>query len=139
MSSEPRDSNPDATQDDSEQSDAAEDASDAAGSPGMTIPLPEGSTSVSDAIVTNREMLREPERHGLATEGDIENLSGAMESLSAKVERVDRQHEDGDERLTELEELVERQQQQIDELQSMVSDLVDILGTEAEWTTFDDS
>ena len=139
MSSGPRDANPDATQDETEQSDGADDASDVAESPGMAIPLPEGSTSVSDAIVTNREMLREPDRHGLATEGDIENLSGAMESLSAKVERVDRQHEDGDERLTELEGLVERQRQQIDELQSMVGDLVDILGTEAEWTTFDDS
>ncbi|MFC7096546.1 hypothetical protein [Halobaculum marinum] len=138
MSSGPRDSNPDATQDDSNQTDDAAQGGDVAESPGMTIPLPEGSTSVSDAIVTNREMLRDPENHGLATDGDIENLSGAMESLSAKVERVNHQHEDGAARLTELEELAERQQQQIDELQSMVSSLVDILGTEAEWTTFDE-
>ncbi|MFC7137378.1 hypothetical protein ACFQRB_14875 [Halobaculum litoreum] len=139
MSSGPRDSNSDATQDDSEGTGEAAHASEAAESPGMTIPLPEGSTSVSDAIVTNREMLREPEQHGLATEDDAANLSGAMESLSGKVERVTNQYDDGEARLTELEELVEHQQRQIDELQSMVGSLVDILGTEAEWTAFDDS
>ncbi|MFC7069112.1 hypothetical protein [Halobaculum lipolyticum] len=139
MSSEPGDANPDATQDESEHSGPAADAADETGSPGMTIPLPEGSTSVSDAIVTNREMLRDPERHGLATEGDIENLSGAMESLSTKVEQVNHRQDDGAARLADLEELVEKQQRQIDELQSMVSSLVDVLGTEAEWTTFDDS
>jgi len=147
MSSEPRESNPDVEQDEHTESEHS------ANSPALTIALPDGCESVSDAIVTNREMLREPQDNGLATEEDITHLSEAMEGLSTKVERVDNQHEESRSDVDELQNIVEQQrqqideqlhqldqqQQQIDELQSMVTQLMDILGTDAEWETFDEA
>ena len=66
MSSEPHDSNPGVEQDG-----AGEHPEETVDSPALTIALPDGCESVSDAIVTNREMLREPQEHGLATDEDI--------------------------------------------------------------------
>jgi chromosome segregation ATPase len=134
MSSKPADSNPDAEQDESDSNPAA-DTPDA---DPLQIALPDGSESVSDAIVTHREMLREPQDHGLATEQDITHLSEAMESLSADVQETTRQHDESRSRIEDLEDLVETQQRQIDELQSMVTSLAGILGTDTEWQTFDD-
>lgn len=134
MSSEPTDSNPNV-----EQEDTRESTEDAANSRGLTIALPEGSTSVSDAIVTNREMLREPREHGLATEEDITHLSEAMEGLSAKVQTATANSHETKSTVEELQAVVEQQRRQIEELQSMVASLADILGTEAEWETFEDT
>lgn len=139
MSSEPKESSSDVKQGESEESDTASQTMDSAASPGLTITLPEGSTSVSDAIVTNREMLREPQNHGIATDEDITHLSEAMESLSGKVDNVNRQYDESQSSVNELQHLVEQQQQQINELQTMVTSLADILGTEAEWNTFDEA
>jgi chromosome segregation ATPase len=134
MSSEPHESNPGVEQDG-----AAEHPEEGVESPALTIALPDGCESVSDAIVTNREMLREPQDHGLATDEDIVHLSEAIEGLSGTVEEVSQQYEESQETVSELRDTVERQQEQIDELQSMVSSLADILGTEAEWDTFEDA
>lgn len=138
MSSEPRDSSVDVEQDGSEESDTTPHTEDAKASPELTITLPDGSTSVADAIVTNREMLCNPDAYDIATEEDITYLSKAMESLSTKVEKTDRQYEQGRSRLTELEDLVEQQHRQINELQSMVTSIAKILGTEAEWESFEE-
>ncbi|WP_229111108.1 DUF3450 domain-containing protein [Halapricum desulfuricans] len=127
MSSEPADSNPESPGDDE------------SNSPRLTIALPDGSTSVSDAIVTNREMLREPQEHGLATQEEITHLSEAIEGLSEKAQTATTQSEQTQASVDELQAVVERQRRQIEELQSMVSSLADILGTEAEWETFDDA
>lgn len=149
MSSKPADSSPEVDQDGSD-SDPAADTPDA--SP-LQITLPDGSESVSDAIVTHREMLREPQDHGLATEQDITHLSEAMESLSMNIQEASRQHGESRSRIEDLEELVETQRQQIegfeavvetqrrqiDELQSMVTSLAGILGTDMEWQTFDEA
>ncbi|MBB6646399.1 hypothetical protein [Halobellus ruber] len=151
MSGQQADSTSDAEQDGSApaDSDPTDDTPDA--SP-LQIALPDGSASVSDAIVTHREMLREPQDHGLATDQEITHLSEAMESLSADIQETTQQHDESrsriedledrveaqQERIGEYEELVEAQQQQIDELQSMVSSLAGILGTDTEWQTFDD-
>ncbi|MFB6252123.1 MAG: hypothetical protein ABEI27_10650 [Halobellus sp.] len=105
----------------------------------LTIALPDGSESVSDAIIAHREMLTEPRDHGLATDQDITHLSEAVEGLSTDIEELSRQHDEERPAITELQNVVEQQQQQIRELQSMVTSLAEILGTETEWRTFDDS
>lgn len=130
MSSEPADPNPNDTESPSD---------DVSNSPRLTIALPDGSTSVSDAIVTNREMLREPQEHGLATQEEITHLSEAIEGLSSKTQAATAQSDEAQSTADELQDVVEQQRRQIEELQSMVSSLADILGTEAEWETFDDA
>ena len=136
MSSKTSDPNGDADQeqtaDDTQPADAAPDANP------LQITLPDGSESVSDAIVTHREMLREPQDHGLATAQEITHLSEAMESLSGDITETTQQHDESRSRIDELEDTVARQRQQIDELQSMVASLAGILGTETEWETFDE-
>lgn len=136
MSSEPAESNADIEQGDE---DHESERPPAGASGGLTIALPEGCTSVSDAIVTNREMLREPQDHGLATEEDITHLSEAIEGLSGDVQAVSGQCEEANSTVADLQTVVEQQRRQIEELQSMVTSLADILGTEAEWQTFDDT
>ena len=138
MSTESQEPNSNAEAEETADSDGEPDVEDTTSAPALTLALPDGSESVSDAIVTNREMLREPQEHGLATDQDITHLSKAMEGLSSSVEEVKHEHEKSESEIDELRETVERQRQQIDELQSMVTSLADILGTEAEWDTFED-
>lgn len=139
MSSEPENSSPDVEQDASTEADSEAHAEDLSESPALTLTLPDGSESVSDAIVANREMLREPQENGLATEQDITHLSEAIEALSSEVDEVGTQNEETQSTVAELKTVVKQQQRQIDELQSMVDSLTDILGTEADWQTFDDA
>ena len=136
MSSKPPESNTDAEQDPADDDQPTEGTSDA--NP-LQITLPDGSASVSDAIVTHREMLREPQEHGLATEQEITHLSEAMESLSADITETSREHDESRSEIEELREVVATQREQIDELQSMVTSLAEILGTDTEWQTFDDA
>ena len=138
MSSKPPDSSPDAEQDPTADADDAQPAADTPDANPLQITLPDGSASVSDAIVTHREMLREPQEHGLATEQEITHLSEAMESLSADITETSREHDESRSEIEELREVVATQREQIDELQSMVASLAGILGTETEWETFDE-
>ncbi len=138
MSGETTESNPDAEQDQTTDSDAQPTEATPNANP-LQIALPDGSESVSDAIVTHREMLREPQDHGLATEQEITHLSEAMESLSADIAETSQQHDESRSDIAELQDLVQQQRQQIDELQSMVASLAGILGTETEWQTFEDA
>ena len=105
----------------------------------LTIALPEGSSSVSDAIITHREMLNAPKEHGLATEDDVEHLSEAFETISGDLNEVRSKHEDKEAEVAELRELVEEQQEQITELQSMISSLAEILGTDTAWESFQEN
>jgi chromosome segregation ATPase len=139
MSSEPKESSHGTEQNRSTRSDGDPSGTDGAESQRLTIALPDGSESVSDAIVTHREMLIEPKEHGLATDEEIVHLSEAMETLSEDVEEVTQQYADSQSQTDELRERVKRQQRQIDELRSAVTSLAQILGTEAEWETFDDT
>ena len=146
MSSKTPDSSSDTDQDSSADTDTDQDSSadtdpvaDTSEASPLQIALPDGSESVSDAIVTHREMLREPQDNGLATAQDITHLSEALESLSGDIQETSQQHDQSQSRIAELEDLVETQQRQIDELQSMVTSLAEILGTDTEWQTFDDA
>ncbi len=135
MSSDAADSTPDAEQNQSSDSDTAvlEDTS----SQPLTITLPEGSQSVSDAILAHREMLRTPEEHGLATAQEITHLSEAIEGLSEDVTEVSQEYDGTEAEVAELQDVVKQQQQQIEELRSAVTSLAEILGTETEWQAFD--
>lgn len=137
MSSKPPESNTDAEQDPAADADDAQPTDETPDANPLQITLPDGSASVSDAIVTHREMLREPQEHGLATEQEITHLSEAMESLSADITETSRDHDESRSEIEELREVVATQREQIDELQSMVASLAGILGTETEWETFD--
>lgn len=121
--------------------DAAEPADDGAltdASP-LTIELPDGSSSVSEAILAHREMLRAPSEHGLATDEDVTHLSEAAETLSTKIQEADRRGEETKSEVETLQETVERQQKQIEELRATVDSLAEILGTATEWQEFGDA
>jgi len=130
MSSEPADS--DQADSPIESTDSVPDAQP------LTIKLPDGSESVSDAILAHREMLHAPEEHGLATSEDITHLSEGMETLSTELSETGQAHEETQAEVEQLRATVERQREQIDELQSAVTSLAEILGTTTEWETFDD-
>lgn len=105
----------------------------------LTIGLPDGSESVSEAILSHRRMLTNPSEHGLVSADDAaevqetvaelaeevpEDLQGEMETLEASVE--------------ELATGVGRQEQQIRELRDTVASLAEILGASVEFRTFDE-
>ena len=164
MSSDAAESSTDAEQGGSQDSETV--VPESASSQPLTIALPEGSQSVSDAILTHREMLRDPEEHGLATEQDVTHLSEAIESLSANISETNQKHDESRSQIDDLQNVVEQQRGQIDdlqdvaeqqrgqiddlqsvveqqrgqidELQSMVTSLAGILGTETEWDTFEE-
>ena len=137
MSSETTEATPEVEQEQPVDSDSSTPIEDTSASQPLTITLPDGSESVSDAILSHREMLRAPEEHGLATDQEITHLSEAFEALSADVEENSQQCDESQAELTELRTLVEQQRRQIDELQAAVTSLAGILGTDTEWETFD--
>lgn len=104
----------------------------------LKIELPDGSESVSDAILSHREMLQAPDDNGLATEEEITHLTEAIESLSGEVQETGQQLDETGTEVDELKDTVARQQQQIEELQSAVNSLAEILGTSTEWRRFDE-
>jgi peptidoglycan hydrolase CwlO-like protein len=132
MSSEPTESSTETEPEQHTESGADTASQPQSGSQPLTITLPDGSESVSDAILSHREMLRAPDDHGLATTQEITHLSEAMEALSADVEAAtDEEQHQAD--VTELQTAIEQQQQQIAELRSAVTSLAEILGAEVEW------
>jgi len=104
----------------------------------LTIELPDGSSSVSEAILAHREMLRAPGEHGLATDEDVTHLSEAAETLSTKIQEADRRGEETRSEVETLRETVARQRKQIEELRATVDSLAEILGTATEWEEFGD-
>lgn len=135
MSSDAAESSTDAEQSGSQDSETV--VPESASSQPLTIALPEGSQSVSDAILAHREMLRTPEEHGLATDQEITHLSEAIEGLSEDLTEVNQQYDGAQADVAELQEVIRQQQRQIDELRSTVTSLAEILGTGAEWEAFD--
>lgn len=112
----------------------------------LTIELPDGTESVSEAILSNRRMLLSPEESALASENEVVELIDWVEDLAAKIEGVETtQTETIEPDVDDLEsvvedqrELIETQREQIDELRGAVESLADILGTSADWESFED-
>ena len=124
----------DADESGSESVDADEAADDTADAEPLTITLPDGSESVSEAILSHRRMLTNPSEHGLVAAAEGEEILDAVEALSSDVP------EDLDEELTTLERSVEgmvdrmdRQERRIEELQDTVESLAEILGASVEF------
>jgi len=109
---------------------------DTASSP-LTIDLPDGSASIAEAIHAHREMLHNPSENGLAADEDISHLSEAVGELSQKLQQSKKQRQEADSQVTELERTIAHQQRQIQELHAVVESLMDILGTETEWESFE--
>ena len=105
----------------------------------LTIGLPDGSESVSEAILSHRQMLTNPSEHGLVSASEAEDVRETVADLS---ERVPEELQD---ELAELETSVDdlvgrldRQERQIGELRATVASLADILGASVEFQTFDE-
>jgi hypothetical protein len=104
----------------------------------LTIGLPDGSESVSEAILSHRRMLTNPSEHGLVAASEAAEV---QETVTDLAERVPEELED---ELSELETSVEgltdrldRQERRIEELRATVTSLADILGASVEFRTFD--
>jgi len=123
------------TQQHSEQPDT-EVETDTAPSP-LTIDLPDGTASIAEAISAHREMLHNPAENGLAADEDISHLSEAVGDLSQNLQQSKQNQQKTDSQVTELERTVAHQQRQIQELHAVVESLMDILGTETEWDSFE--
>jgi len=106
----------------------------------LTIGLPDGSESVSEAILSHRQMLTNPSEHGLVAASEAEDVQETVAELAEEVP------DDLQDELVELETSVgelagrlDRQERQIGELRATVASLADILGASVEFQTFDDA
>jgi hypothetical protein len=137
-------------------SEASEEASEADGEPdlesesesesapadgatgALTITLPDGSESVSEAILTNRRMLTEPAAHDLAPAAELEELRESVDRLSAAVpEDLAGEMETLEASVDEVADGLDRQQRQIQELTDTVASLAEILGASVEFETLE--
>jgi hypothetical protein len=104
----------------------------------LTIGLPDGSESVSEAILSHRQMLTNPSEHGLVSASEAEEVKETVADLS---DRVPPELQDELAALeTSVEELadgLDRQERRIDELRATVASLADILGASVDFQTFD--
>jgi hypothetical protein len=100
----------------------------------LTITLPDGSESVSEAILSNRRMLTNPDEHGLASAEEVDDVREALDTLSAEVsDDLRAEVATLETSLAEVEKGLDRQGQQIQELRDTVSSLAEILGASVEF------
>ncbi|CCQ37396.1 uncharacterized protein Nmlp_3262 [Natronomonas moolapensis 8.8.11] len=147
-------SDPSATSDPSTTSDPVDDPTDQAATDAdaatpdpedvispdpLTIELPDGTESVSEAILSNRQMLIDPDESAMASETEVVELTDWVEELAGTIADVEQhQTETIEAEVTDLEAVIEEQRRQIEELRGAVESLADILGTTADWETFDE-
>ena len=118
---------------------ATPDSDDVISPDPLTIELPDGTESVSEAILSNRQMLLDPDESAMASETEVVELTDWVEELAGKIADVEQhQTETIEADVTDLETVVEEQRRQIEELRGAVESLADILGTTADWETFDE-
>lgn len=100
----------------------------------LTITLPDGSESVSEAILSNRQMLTNPDEHGLVSAGEVDDVREALDTLSAEVsDDLRAEVATLETSLAEVEKGLDRQGRQIQELRDTVSSLAEILGASVEF------
>jgi len=126
------------TDDADESTDAeTEDADDSAvvdAAEPLTITLPDGSESVSEAILSNRRMLTNPGEHGLVSASELEEVRDALDTLSTEVSDDLREEVSTLETsLDGVEERLDRQDRRIEELRDTVASLAEILGASVEF------
>jgi hypothetical protein len=100
----------------------------------LTITLPDGSESVSEAILSNRQMLTNPSEHDLVSAGELKEVREAVETLSTEVsEDLRGEVATLETSLDDVEERLDRQDRQIGELRDTVASLAEILGASVEF------
>jgi len=105
----------------------------------LTIALPDGSESVSEAILSHRQMLTNPSDHGLVSVEEAEEVRETVDRLAEEVpEELRDEMTDLEASVDELADGVDRQQRQIQELRDTVASLAEILGASVEFRTGDD-
>ena len=105
----------------------------------LTIGLPDGSESVSEAILSHRQMLTNPSEHGLVSADDAAEVQETVAELTEEVpEGLQEEMETLEASVEELATGVGRQEQQIRELRDTVASLAEILGASVEFRTFDE-
>ncbi|AZH26627.1 hypothetical protein [Haloplanus aerogenes] len=118
---------------------ASESALSAEAEP-LTIGLPDGSESVSEAILSHRQMLTNPSEHGLVSASEAEDVRETVADLSERVpEELQDELAELETSVDDLVERLDRQERQIDELRATVASLADILGASVDFQTFDDA
>ena len=115
------------------------DTSDSTAEP-LSIRLPDGSESVSEAIISHRQMLTNPGEYDLASADTVADMRETIARLTEDVPPGLRSD------LKTLESSVEnvisqleQQQQQIEELRQATTSLAEILGASVEFSTDIDS
>jgi methyl-accepting chemotaxis protein len=105
----------------------------------LTIALPDGSESVSEAILSHRQMLTNPSDHGLVSAEEAEEVRETVDRLVEEVpEDLSDEMADLETSVDELADGLDRQQRQIQELRDTVASLAEILGASVEFRTGDD-
>jgi|JXWS01.1.fsa_nt_gb hypothetical protein len=92
----------------------------------LSLDLPEGSESVSEAIFSHRKMLTNPADHGLAVADEVVTLEARLEEMADVVEERTARHDT-------LESSLKSQERQITELKQAIDSLAEVLGTSVEW------
>jgi hypothetical protein len=102
----------------------------------LTIGLPDGSESVSEAILSHRQMLTNPSDHGLVAAEEAREVVATVESLSEEVpEDLQGELAALEESADELADRLDHQERQIEELRETVRSLAEILGASVEFRT----
>ncbi|AXG07986.1 hypothetical protein DU500_16975 [Haloplanus rubicundus] len=105
----------------------------------LTIGLPDGSESVSEAILSHRRMLTNPSEHGLVAASEAEEVQETVADLSERVpEELEGELAELETSVEGLADRLDRQDRQIEELRATVTSLADILGASVEFRTFDE-
>lgn len=100
----------------------------------LTITLPDGSESVSEAILSNRQMLRNPSEHGLVSTDEADEAREAIEALSAEIpEDLQGDLETLSASIEGMTARLDRHERRIAELQDTVESLAEILGASVEF------
>ena len=106
----------------------------------LSIRLPDGSESVSEAILSHRQMLTNPGEYDLASAETVADMRETIARLTEDVPpglRSDLQTLESS--LEEVISQLEQQQQQIDELRQATTSLAEILGASVEFSTDGDT
>lgn len=105
----------------------------------LTIALPDGSESVSEAILSHRQMLTNPSDHGLVSVEEVNEVRETVDRLAEEVpEELRDEMADLETSVDELADGLDRQQRQIQELRDTVASLAEILGASVDFRTGDD-
>ncbi|MFB6101905.1 MAG: hypothetical protein ABEJ73_05010 [Haloplanus sp.] len=105
----------------------------------LTIGLPDGSESVSEAILSHRQMLTNPSEHGLVSTAEAEEVQETVERLSDEVpDDLQEEMQTLETSVDELGERLDRQQRQIQELRDTVASLAEILGASVDFQRLDE-